>query len=338
MLRNGCLPHALLFIGNDGIGKQQAARMLAMACNCQKDSKPQTTTAKPETCKLASFSENPCGTCRSCRKMKHDQHPDLLVIRPSNNVIKIAQIRSLLQRLTQKPHEACMRVVLIVDAHYMNPEAANALLKVLEEPPAHTLLILTARQITDLLPTIVSRCRPLRFQPVSRHHLQAVLMEKRGLDTNTAAVIATMANGSLERALKMSDTTASSEDHTVSWLAQRQWLITELMDILSAPSYSAFLSSRLLTIAEKLSADKERLPEVFDMLRVLLRDLIVSRYDTAKIINRDLTETIQHVSKKHSVASLLSKMKTLEKAQKAIQSNAIVRLSLEIMMMRLARM
>lgn len=336
MLRRGCIPHALLFIGNDGTGKQQAAQMVAMACNCQQDSDPQAGTAQPEADRPASFSENPCGNCRSCRKIKHDQHPDLLVIRPSRNAIKIAQIRSLLQRLTQKPHEARVRVVLIVDAHCMNPEAANALLKALEEPPRHTILILTTRQTTDLLPTIVSRCQTVRFQPVSRHHLQAVLMEKRNLDADTAAVVATMADGSLERALEMSGATAP-EDQTANWLTQRQWLTTELMDLLCASDANAFLSSRLLTVAEKLSADKERLPETFDILMGLLRDLIVYRYDAAKIINKDLTETIRCVSKKHSVVSLLSKMKTVEKARKAIQSNAVVRLSLEIMMMRLAR-
>ena len=84
-------------------------------------------------------------------------------------MIKIDQIRELCQVLTMKPYEARVRVVIIADAHTLNPAAGNALLKMLEEPPARTVLILTAPQTGDLLPTIVSRCQHIRFKPIARH-------------------------------------------------------------------------------------------------------------------------------------------------------------------------
>ena len=90
------------------------------------------------------------------------------MIQPEGGVIKIAQIRNLCRILSMKPFEGETRVAILIDAHLMNPSAGNALLKILEEPPEQTLLILTARQTSDLLPTIVSRCQHIRFNPVSR--------------------------------------------------------------------------------------------------------------------------------------------------------------------------
>ncbi len=335
ILHRGCIPHALLFTGNEAVGKRRAALIFAMACNCRSEvnEAPAGTSQARQEHHSPAYTEKPCGKCRACRKIENASHPDILMVEPVNEVIKIAQIRSLTQALTRKPHEADLRVVIIADAHCMNAEAANALLKALEEPPRHTILILTARQTADLLPTIISRCQHIRFKPVSRHHLQAALMEKRDLDPAVAAMIAGMAAGSLSRALEMSD----PQDKTGCWMHRRDWLMNELTDILSFSPSEPDSTVRLLAVAEKLAADKTILPDALDIVSVLLRDLLVCRYDQSRIVNRDLIDRICCVSKRHTAVSLLSKMKAVEKARKAIHSNAVIRLSLEIMMMRLAR-
>ena len=151
LLFHGTIPHALLFTGIEGVGKKTAAVALAMACNCRRP-----------------VAVEPCGECAACRKIAAGAHPDILRVSPAGAMIKIDQIRELCQVLTMKPYEARVRVVIIADAHTLNPAAGNALLKMLEEPPARTVLILTAPQTGDLLPTIVSRCQHIRFKPIAR--------------------------------------------------------------------------------------------------------------------------------------------------------------------------
>ena len=167
-LQNGTVPHALLFTGIEGVGKQSAAVTFAMACNCTGDFSENkfewrdNRTADDHSTADPRHITNPCGNCKPCRKIESKNHPDIIRIKPSGVFIKIDQIRALCQTLAMKPYEAGIRVVLISDAQAMNPAAGNALLKVLEEPPTGTILILVANHTADLLPTIVSRCRHIR--------------------------------------------------------------------------------------------------------------------------------------------------------------------------------
>jgi len=195
-LRDGNIPHALLFTGIDGVGKRTTALLFSMACNCEQ---------------LASgifqkrLDDIPCCRCRSCKKVESANHPDIIHIKHSGNIIKIAQIRSLCHTLSMRPYEAKKRVVLISEAQTLNAEAGNALLKVLEEPPEHTLIILTALNTANLLPTIVSRCQEIRFGPVSQENLMRLLLHEKGMEAEAARVIAAMANGSISKALVMGD-------------------------------------------------------------------------------------------------------------------------------------
>ncbi|MFW2365488.1 MAG: DNA polymerase III subunit delta', partial [Desulforhopalus sp.] len=120
------IPHAYIFKGPDGVGKKLFARGVAMAVNCR-----DTTTV------------GACGKCISCRKYCSMNHPDFLVIQPEKGVIKIDQVRRMTRELSYPPYESAMRVVVLEDVHTMRREAANSLLKTLEEPPEGNLLILT---------------------------------------------------------------------------------------------------------------------------------------------------------------------------------------------------
>ena len=335
ILRKGFIPNALLLTGPGGIGKQEAALIFAMACNCTDVSPEGIAADNPydRDNSLRHFAENPCGTCKSCRKIRSASHPDILHIKPSGDSIKIAQIRSLLQTLTKKPNEAKIRTVIIADAQNMNMEAGNALLKALEEPPKRTVFILTARQSSDLLPTIVSRCQHIRFNPISRGNLQTSLMKERGMDSTTAGMIAAMANGSLSKALMMTD----PDPKTVGWFSRRNWLIREIEAVFSPSGKPGKTTARLLALAEKLAADKDALAEALDVINTFIRDLIIFRYDPEKVINKDLTDMIRYISKNQNVESLISKTEAIRRAQKNIQSNTALRLTLEVLMMQLAR-
>ena len=311
-LQKGTTPHALLFTGSEGVGKRMTALTFAMACNCM--------NAKQGT-QHQDTASNPCLRCRSCRKIKSGNHPDIIFIKPSGPFIRINQIRSLCQTLGMKPYEARQRVVIISEAQAMNPEAGNALLKVLEEPPERTLLILTALQTSDLLPTIVSRCQLIRFNPISPKNIAGFLVGKKGLAPSDAMILATLANGSLSKAILMDQ---------ADWIKRRNWLIDEIETL---PSRSV---GPRLAFAERLAKNKDVLADSLEVIKLWLRDLVIYHYDPAKIINRDLVDKIQSASQRMRVESILSKLDAILSAQKNMSANSNLRLTMEVLTFRRA--
>jgi DNA polymerase-3 subunit delta' len=265
---------------------------------------------------------NPCGKCKPCRKIEFKNHPDVIRIKPSGLFIKIEQIRALCQTLAMKPYESGMRVVLISDAQAMNPAAGNALLKVLEEPPSGTILILVANHTADLLPTIVSRCRQIRFNPISRAEMETELVQRHGLEPENAVIIAAMAGGSFSRALHMYHT---------NWISRRNWLISEL-NALSSKNIS-----RLLAFGEHLAKNKADLPDALEIMKCWLRDLVIGKFYPEKIIHRDLANSVHQAGQQMSTASLLSKIETIQSTQNAIQAGTNLRLAVETMVLKLSR-
>ncbi len=327
------IPHALLFTGIEGIGKKDAATAFAMACNCTGEKPGLSEVIDDSTIKKdLPLAVNPCGCCRSCRKIESGNHPDIIRIKPSGAFIRIDQIRGLCDTLAMKPYEARVRVVIISDAHAMNPSASNALLKMLEEPPDSSILILTACHISDLLPTIVSRCQHIRFNPVSVKSIETRLIENQGLAQDKASIIASMANGSISRAFAMNNS---------SWINRRNWLINNIGPDQSDQSQPGALfsmsSGMLMAFAEMLKKNKDFLFDSLEIMKSWLRDLVIYNYHPEKIINKDLITKIQYASQKIDIESLLLKIDAIQAAQKNIQANANLRLTLETMMMRIGR-
>jgi DNA polymerase III subunit delta' len=331
-LKKRNIPHALLFTGIEGVGKKDAALAFAMACNCTGEKRRRSESIDNATIKNdLPAAVNPCGYCRSCRKIESGNHPDIIRIRPSGASIKIDQIRGFCDTLAMKPYEARVRVVIISDAHALNPSASNALLKMLEEPPDSSILILTACQISDLLPTIISRCQHIRFNPVSVKSIETRLIENQGLAPDKASIIAAMANGSISRAFAMNNS---------SWINRRNWLINAVgpyqPDQSDQPGTLFSMSSgMLMAFAEMLKKNKDFLFDSLEIIKSWLRDLVIYNFHPEKIINKDLITKIQYASQKIDIKSLLLKIDAIQAAQKDIQSNANLRLTLETMMMRI---
>jgi len=323
-LQHGTIPNALLFTGMEGVGKRTTAMMFAMACNCLSKEPWSFFQGGNQATK-----DRIC-YCKACVKIRSGNHPDIIQVKPSGAYIKIAQIRSLRDILAMKPYEARMRVVIISDARAMNPSAGNALLKVLEEPPGRTILILTTIQSSDLLPTIVSRCQHIRFSPISCKSLEDILVDKEGLDYDDAKIIATLAKGSLSKALSM-----VKPNNRVSWINRRSWLINTLsLDMPGQLSRQPIVS--LLAFAAELSKNKEILQDSLDVIKSWLRDVIVYKHCPKKLINRDLIDNIQHASQKLATRELIAKIEAVRTAQKRIKAGANLRLTLESMVMQLA--
>src|SRR5262249_58842592 len=142
-----------------------------------------------------------CGECEPCNKIERGLHPDYLVVLPDGAFIKIAQVRQVTARAAYRPHEGRVRVVVLDPADAMNLEAANALLKTLEEPPADTHFVLCSAAPERLPVTVRSRCQRVRFVPLAAAQVAAYLARERGLAAAQAQVVAALAAGSLARAL-----------------------------------------------------------------------------------------------------------------------------------------
>lgn len=212
------LAHGLLFLGADGIGREHTARHLAAGRLCDNRG-PHATPA------AAAFG---CGACDACRRVLSGVHPDVHVLaceaelverglatppsgkQPSRD-IKVAAVRELSGRLRKKAFGGGARVAIVVGAHRLNTQAANALLKTLEEPPEGTHLILLAPGERAVLPTIASRCQRLLFSPLSDAAL-TTLLEQQGADVTAERL--QLAQGSLTRALDAEDETQA----LVEWL------------------------------------------------------------------------------------------------------------------------
>lgn len=322
----GSLPHALLFTGIDGVQKLSTAIALAMLCNCEKINSSQTIPFRlgKTGAKEVRLDIDSCGTCRSCRKIQSDNHPDIIHVKPSGNLIKIDQIRSLCNSLALKPYEADTRVIIISNAQTMNPEASNALLKILEEPPDKTLLILIALQALDLLTTIISRCQQIRFNPIQASSIAKHLIQEKKMTQDKAGLYAALSGGSFSRALKINK----------KWLRQRDWILTA--PGLNRSNRQALPSVlKCLAFAEKLTKSKALVPLSLEILQTWLRDLIIFPYIPDKINNIDLINQIDQISRNTERATLLSKLDAVLEAAKNLQANTNLKLTLEIMALKL---
>ena len=305
MLKKKNIPHAMLFTGVDGIGKRTTAMALGMALNC---SNPVGVSA--------------CGECPSCQKVISGAHPDMITIRPEGAFIKIDQVRALSRQLRFAPLEGNWRVVIINDAQAMNLEASNAILKVLEEPPKNTFIILTANQTTDLLPTIVSRCQQVAFRPIPYEKVVEVLVELQGLDRQTATTLAVSTKGSLGKALSVDGE---------KWTVWRARLVEQIS------SFSIRSIQPVFGFVAAISSDKDRLVDALDMIMTWFRDVLMCKVSPERIINKDFMTKIQNASQGRSVNELLEKVGAVYAAQTAISKNSNPRLALEVMMMRVLK-
>jgi len=182
-IASGSLARASLFTGPEHIGKLHLAVEFAAALNC-------------------SGAEPPCQTCEHCRRTLTRSHPDLVVIEPDGGHVRIGQIREMQHELALRPYEGRWRIAIVTDMHTATEEAENALLKTLEEPPAHAVIILTAIDAGLLQPTVVSRCRVMALQPVQRQAIAAALTDRGLVEPVQAEEIARLSAGRVGWALE----------------------------------------------------------------------------------------------------------------------------------------
>jgi len=308
IVQAGRIPNALLFHGPQGTGKRQAALFFAQACNCRADN------------------DRPCNICASCKKIAAGMHPDIIFLGPAENkkTIPISQIREMGSTIASRANEAAFRMVCINHADLMNPQAQNALLKMLEEPPERTFFILAATRISPLLPTILSRCRRIDFQALSPHEIETILCTQYGLDTQTAHIISGTAGSDLDQALRLS---GANKGDAPDWKILRPWLIKEICGFLTTAQHQSAFNS--LNLSRLLSARPECIHDAMTVLRTVFRDLCILKYMPDKIVNLDFLSAFQDINRRHSYSRMLTWMTLFHETEKRLESNSGTRLTLD---------
>lgn len=303
MLAASKTPHAMLFSGPAGIGKMLVARAMAAGLLC------------------GGSLARPCGECPSCRLLAQGTHPDLVVLGDDGASLKIDQIRALQHEASLAPYHGGGRVMVIEGAQRLTTQAANSLLKILEEPPAGTVFILTTGSPHALLPTIVSRCRNFSFRPLAVAELIS-LLRNRGEAEGRAVMAASLSGGRVGEALAV-----LAEDG----LALRDRAV-ELVAALPAGGASmVWDESQAL---DKLSdADRGML---LHRLNQVLRDLmVIANGQDSLAMNRDIAGRLREMAAAWDDARLDKALEIVREAGRAMEGNANTRLTCEAMLINL---
>ena len=288
MLVSDRLPGAMLFTGEEGIGKKLFALEIARALNCR-------TPKDHEACGV-------CSSCVRIRKLNYPQsddadewtqiiwtdHPDVGLVVAPRRVLRVEQMRQIEKEANFRPFEGKARVFLIDEADKLNDASANALLKVLEEPPKTSYLILITARPAMLLPTILSRCQMIRFSPLMPDEIETHLTRNNLVDAKTARLRARAAGGSMGRALS---------GDLVTFTSQRKAMLKVLNALVLSED-----RAQLLRSAEQLNEAqyKEEFEERLDVLETLIRDawMLSLGVDSSRIVNEDLSAELREVSQK----------------------------------------
>ncbi|MDE2060123.1 MAG: DNA polymerase III subunit delta' [candidate division NC10 bacterium] len=313
-LITGRIAHAYLFSGPAGVGKRAAALAFAQALNCDMNQRSADNRQLTAT-------QDGCGDCRACRNIANGLHPDVQIIEPDGATVKIEQIRTLEADAALVPYEAQWKVFILDGAERMTEQAANALLKTLEEPVKDTVFILLASTVSALLPTIVSRCQSVTFSPLPHGEIEALLREK-GMEASRARLIASMSRGSIERAF--------SPD-VASMPAMRDLLLEGVgRGLQDGPN-------ALVELAEKLAKDREKLQQQLEILSAWFRDLMVEKASgrTEWLVNDDRGEAVARQAENLPMDAILDGLRAVHAAMDNLTRNANPRLSMEDLLLRL---
>lgn len=303
--------HAYLITGPEQIGKTTLCRTFAQTLNCRE----------------RSHGEGPCGRCRSCTLIGSDRHPDVRLIEPEvsargKKTLKIEPIRRLRHDLNLSTYEAAYKVAILTDFDAATIGAANAFLKMLEEPPSRVILLLTARDADTLLPTITSRCRTIGLRPLPTHLIESALQDRWGIAADDAHLLAHLCDGRLGWAVQASQ----NPD-----LLDRRSSHLELL-------YEALAGNRVVRfgLAEQLAGKPESVPRALRSWLSWWRDAaLLSQLETADpadakpVTNIDQQAYLERMARSWNQKRIFSSLKWTNQALWQLERNANTRLVLE---------
>ncbi len=310
--------HAYLLLGSPQIGKTSLARVFAQALLC---------TAAPHA--------RPCGQCRSCRLFHAASHPDFRLVQPldkdgnvdrAGGMLREQQATEIIREAALRPIEATRKIFLLQDVQSANPTFANKLLKTLEEPPAHVMLLLTATDRSQLLPTIVSRCQILELRPLGSDTVEQALVQRWQVEPSRAQLLARLSGGRLGWAVEQANDTADA--------SQRAEQLAGLEAMLSANRIER------LDHAAKLAGERDN-QKLFGLLATWAswwRDVMLVQHRCAALCtNLDQQEKLARVAEQVSSEAVQQFLQTLQQTETYLQHTTNNRLALDVLLLEMPR-
>jgi DNA polymerase-3 subunit delta' len=306
-LAQGRLSHAYILAGRAHVGKGTLAMSMAQAVNCQGDAPP-------------------CGDCVPCRRIQAGRHADVVVLavqeEAGHKSIGIDVVRKIQHQASLKPYEGACRVFIIDGAEFLTEEAANALLKTLEEPPPQVLIILTTVNADALLATVRSRCQELHLHPVAEATIAEALETRWGADADEARRLARLAQGCVGWAIR------ALEDPAV--LETRARRLERLAALASASLEDRF--SYAADLAALVPQQRTALRETLDLWASWWRDALVREAGTPELaLDRDAPES--EASGRMSRGELVATIRAIHRTAELLDMNVNPRLALEGLML-----
>ena len=302
--------HAYLFTGPEHVGKSLLAQRFAQTLLCMGGPDPRVAPL------------NPCGTCLACRKVMHGNHPDVHFISraPDKQFILIEQVRTLQSDSARRTLEGRRNIFIIQGMHEMNIQAANCLLKTLEEPEPDVVLLLTVPDPGLLLPTILSRVQQISMHLLTPAQIREALEQRWGVEPGEANVIAALAAGRMGWAVQ------AVENENL--LAERKEQLEMLEQLLPANRVERFAA------ALHLSEDADKLPAILELWLLWWRDIVLAAHNSLDlVVNVDMRGTIAKQAAQVGPTEAERVVRAILRTMEALEQNVNARVALEVLML-----
>jgi DNA polymerase III subunit delta' len=300
------LSHAYLLSGPAQVGKTTLAKAFAQALLCE---------VSPGT---------PCGECRTCRRLAQGRYPDVQLVAAEKNTIQIEQVRNVQADAALAPLEGKRKIFIVREIERATPPAANALLKTLEEPPPHVMMVLTCVRRDQVLPTILSRCQLISLRALPLAEVQSALQTRWGVEAEQAALLARLSSGRLGWGVA---------HHLDAGLWQRRGQQLDELQALAGGSRVARLS-----YAETISRQPEDLEDVLGLWATWWRDiLLIQRGAGDAIINLDRRDQLAAQAGLFAPEQVEGILSLVMQTLRRIKANVNARLALDVLALRLPR-
>ena len=302
-VENNRVSHAYILNGERGSGKKMLANLFAMTLLCE------------------TGDNEPCGKCHSCKQAESGNHPDIIrVTHEKPNSISVDDIRTQVNNTVDiKPYQGPYKVYIIPQADMMTPQAQNAILKTIEEPPSYAVFLLLTENAETLLPTINSRCVMLKLRNIKDTLIKKYLMENLEIPDYKADMCTAFAQGNMGRAIMLANSNHFNEIREEA---------VQLLKHISEMELNEIVAS-----VKNISVYKLEITDYLDIIMIWYRDVLLYKAtkEIDKVVFKDQLQSIKEQARKSSYEGIELILESLEKAKARLKANVNFDLVMELL-------